>query len=208
MHRLFTHLIFLVSLSSLITVEIFSQESKLAKEPKTQEQRIINTIPSKVPLKVEIINGGMESALEDIQIKITNIGKKPIYYFDISLATAKEFAPQHRVGLISYQFGNPKLGNFSRPFHSLETERSERPPLEAGDSTVFGNIDKNLVEAFWKLMEEKGYSVQSKISLEIGLLRFGDGTGYMTRQAVEMPDAKSSSSDIVKRTPVSFFLRQ
>lgn len=43
------------------------------------------------PIKVEIINGGMDSKLYDAKIQITNISDKRIYLIDFALSTPEDF---------------------------------------------------------------------------------------------------------------------
>ena len=174
-----TQIIFVLALC--FTTAAYTQEK--------EDQRIINKIPTKVPLKIEIINGGMNSALGDLEIRITNKSKLPIYYFSLSLGSEEEFAPRERVGLTALKFGNFRLSDFSQSFDSLEAERAATAPLNPGETFSFG-IDKKMVEPFWNLMEERGLSRKSRITLEFSHLRFGDGTGYTSMSAVDMADPK------------------
>lgn len=179
---------------------VFSQNKK--------EQRIINTLPSKLPIKIEIINGGMKSALEEIEIRVTNIGKRPIYYLALNLASADEFMPRHRVGISTrLTLGNLRLADFSRPPDYLASERANTTPFEPGETKAFG-ISKQEAYWFWKVMEEKGYSSKSKLVLEHITLSFGDGTGYMTPQAVEVTERKEVSPGSIKPTRGGFFLHR
>ena len=186
-------------LTVCFSTTLFSQQ----KEP----QRIINTIPLKVPVKVEIINGGMMSPLDAIEIKVTNIGTKPIYFFDMSISTEKEFAPRNYVGFSSFRIGNVRLYDFSRPFDSLTAERAETTPFESGETAVF-RITKKEAELSWKLMMDYGYPQNSRLIFYMTHLRFGDGTGYVTPQAVEMSDPRPASSNSPPKPSMSFFLRR
>lgn len=174
--------IFVVQITFLIvlcSITVSSQEEV--------ESRIINKIPSHVPLRVEIRNGGLDSNLEDVEIKITNTGTRPIYYLSLTLASAEEFMPRNRVGLgTSLKIGNPKLADYSRSASHFETERANTVPFAPQDSRIFF-IAKQEAEGFWKVMNDKGYPTDSKLVLEIQNLSFGDRTGYFTRDAIEMP---------------------
>lgn len=149
------------------------------------EQRIINTIPSKVPLKVKIINGEMSTPLDEMEIRVTNSGDKPIYFIQLSMASAEEFAPRNRVGLTSFQIGNSELGDFAISQSLIEEKKKRSEPFEPGATRIF-RVDKKLVGPFWDLMNEKGYSNSARIVLQLNILTFADGTGYMTPQAAEM----------------------
>lgn len=174
-------------LTICFTSLVFSQDKK-------EEQRIISTVASKIPLKVEFINNGMKTRLEDIRIKVTNIGEKAIYYAGFGVASAEEFAPRERVGFSSFQIGNGRLSDFSKSFDSLEAERAATTPFEPGDSVVF-RIKKKEAELSWRLMKELGYPDDSKLVFEVSLLRFSDGSGYMgIRNSAEMPDPKDTTS--------------
>ena len=183
--------ILLVSLLVSCVAHIVPAQS-LAITNEEVEQRIVNTIPSKVPLKIEIINGGMESALEDIEIRVTNIGKKAIFFANMGIASQEEFAPRNEVGFSSFQIGNVHISDFSRSFASMSSEVAATIPFAPGDRAVF-RMKKKQAELSWKLMKEYGYPDDSKLILYIDLLRFADGSGYMTPQAVDMPDPKGHS---------------
>lgn len=168
-----------------------------------EEQRIINSVPSKVPIKIEIINGGMKSALEDIEIRITNTGNRVIYYLDLSLTSAEEFMPRHRVGATSIRLGNPKLGDYSQSVDHFLSERAATIPFEPSDSKSF-SITKEKAAGFWRVMQEKGYSPESKLVLELQTLSFGDRTGLFTRDAIEMPGKKIIDPEKPSKEPLDF----
>lgn len=184
------HLRSLWTVISLPAMLLLCSVTPFGQSPQDIEpQRIVNTIPSKVPIKIEFINGGMKSALEDIEIRVTNIGKKSIYYLGLNVSSEKDFQYRHGVGFADFQIGNRSFSDFSRPFATLEAERSETTPFKPGDVIVL-QISKKQAELSWKLMMDYGYARDSRLKLCMSILRFEDGTGFATPQAVEMPEAR------------------
>jgi hypothetical protein len=171
-----------------------------------EEQRIINSVPSKVPIKIEIINGDMKSALQDIEIKVTNISNRPIYYLDLSLASAEEFMPRHRVGVgTRLTIGNSKLADYSQSVDHFRSERANTIPFEPGDSKSF-SVPKEKAAGFWRVMVDKGYSRDAKLVLELQTLSFGDRSGLFTRDAIEMPTEKIVDQEKPTKESFDFFL--
>ncbi|HYO07026.1 MAG TPA: hypothetical protein VER14_08580, partial [Phototrophicaceae bacterium] len=58
-------------LISLFSIQIFAQDA--------EKPRIINSVPEKLPLKIEFINLDKEDFLNELEIKVTNTGDKAIY---------------------------------------------------------------------------------------------------------------------------------
>jgi hypothetical protein len=155
-----------------------------------EDQRFINTLPSKLPYKIEIINGDFGSAVHDVEIRITNIGKRPIYYLALNLASQDEFMTDNRVGLRGYVFGDSKLSYFYYSgTRDLSYERQLATPFEPGETKIF-RVTRIHADGFLRVMEEKGISKPGKIVLEHVTTNFGDGTGFGTRDAIEMPEKK------------------
>lgn len=177
-----------VTLFVLLVVAVFSP-SMFSQDIEKEPQRIVNTIPAKVPIQVEFVNGGMKSALDDIEIRITNTGKKSICYLSVSISSEKDFAYRLGVGFSSFRIGNGRLSNFSQPIEALAAERDETTPLEPGGKASF-RMKKQEAELSWKLMMDYGYPRDSRLKLYLTFLRFGDGSGYATPQAEEMPNPR------------------
>jgi hypothetical protein len=169
----------LLLLLLLLSISVSSQENEC--------QRIVNTVPSKVPIRVEIVNGDTGCALEDTEIRVTNSGKKAIFFLGLSVSSEKEFQYRNGVGFSTFHNGSGTLSDFSRPFSSLTAERAETVPFKPGETIVL-KIPKTEAKASWKMMMDYGYPKDSRLKFYMTLLRFEDGTGYMTPQAVEMPD--------------------
>jgi len=181
--KLIGRLVLVLAMTIALGLHAFSQADV------SEEQRIINTIPSKVPVKIEFINGGMRSALYKIEIRVTNVGKKTIYFMSLGVASEKEFTPRNSVGFSSFHIGNASVSDFSRPFASLKTERDATVPFVPGETRSFW-IKRKEAELSWKLMKDYGYPADAKLILYSDLVRFEDGTGFMSADAVDMPDPK------------------
>ena len=181
----------------LLTSAVFAQ--------RTKDQRIINTIPKKVPLKVEILNDGMDVAIHEIEIKITNTGKKPIYFLDLDLNAEKNNKSEVGIGLPTLNFGNSRYGDLAKTVDSLPSELARTSSLSSEEFIVF-KVSKRDADAFWKLADLRGYSSKTKIVLELKILSYGDGTGFVTSAAVEVPQKKSEIPGLTGSSPTGFFL--
>lgn len=57
-----------------------AQDKDLSSDAQNIDLKIINKVPKHLPIKIEILKGNTEDVLNDAEIKVTNIGEKPIYY--------------------------------------------------------------------------------------------------------------------------------
>ncbi|HEX8652682.1 MAG TPA: putative metal-binding motif-containing protein [Pyrinomonadaceae bacterium] len=146
------------------------------------ERVIENQIPRHLPIKVEFQNLKAEPLLRNLQIKVTNTSKKPIYFLDMAI-----LFPGIKVGgygiIIPLRYGRMELIDFNEPL------RAEDTPITPGESYVF-TVPKDDVESF----EHHAASIhlaQSQIRmvhLVFQQLNFGDGTGFVSTGGTPMPN--------------------
>lgn len=138
------------------------------------EQRIINKVPKHLPIEVEIINGDMKSKLEDVKIKIKNIGDKPIFYLRIDILTTEDSSKfqGRRIGLPNLKYGNPRLGDFTNV--AEEGDISLKP-----DEEIIFEIKEKDVENLNKFLAENFISSELRFELMFQMIHFGDKTGFI-----------------------------
>jgi hypothetical protein len=168
------------------------------------EQRLINKVQKYIPLKVEILNGDMNSKIEDIKIKITNTSEKPVYFLNFDISTSGDSAgdvKQKSGGLYSLKtlsYGDVKFGR-----NSKLKEESDEVFLKKGDNIIF-DISKVLADAFTRMMRENGVDANTTLFLVFQRLSYGDGTGFMGSNAIAYPVKKKQTS-LIPSIPKSFF---
>lgn len=135
-----------------------------------QLTKVENKIPKSVPIKVEVKNYDSENWVEDLEIKVTNIGDKPIYFLILNLitdVTAQDGVP---IGFpFIYGQENPDL--YSEDGIAKETDKSIAP----NKSYTFKN-SKFRVES-WALGRHLRIGDPQTAQIRFGWLSFGDGTG-------------------------------
>lgn len=138
------------------------------------EDRIINTVPKTVPLKIEILNAGTDDFFNDLRIKVTNTGDKPIYSLRLVLLVPNSKSPIGE-SAIFFRYGRMELW-----FDKVEIPTEKDPSIQPDESYTF-KIDKQTVKIYTKLFSEGSLSSTINSRLEFTELRYGDRTGYTRR---------------------------
>ena len=146
-----------------------------AREPDYLESdKIIeDQIPPGVPIDVEIKNLKTNSLLRDIEVKVTNTAKKPIYYLELGIVLPDNLSPDGYPIDFPLQYGRAELIKFESPLEVGDI------PIQPGESITLKIIGNNLV-AFERLVA-KGRIAQAEVKrvyLMFRHLNFGDRTGF------------------------------
>ncbi len=137
-----------------------------------KDSKIINKVPSHLPIKIEIINEESNEPLRDLRIKVTNVSNKPVYFLKFFVSTNEDFvSPNGSQYGFPLKYGRPQLIKFS------ERASIEDIPLKKGDSHIF-NIDPTEAKRFNESMSASFRSRPEYYLLEFQFLSFGDGTGF------------------------------
>lgn len=165
----------------------FSAIAANAQEEKksSQKQLIVNTVPKTVPIKIEISDNDFNSPPEQFVIRITNTGDKPIYLINLNVRSAEKITGNF-IGLGILNYGNVTLGDFTLSAEQTAQEREKSESLAANESVELV-ITKEQVLSFRKFLSERNYRDFPRMILNLSVLSFGDGTGFMTPTAVPMP---------------------
>ena len=156
---------------------VFGQESEGKKI--LPEEIIDNKVPTHLPIKVEILYGKKRHTLENVEIKITNTGKRPIYYLDFLLSTSG-FPMEYNVAWLT--FGRHEM-------RTLQERATADDPFLGPDDTYVFQLDNKRVENFRKSRAAQGL-YPTNYGLVVQVLGFGDGTGYMGPEGSEFPSRK------------------
>lgn len=161
--------VLLLSIISLTDKSVFGQLTKIE-----------NKLPKIVPLEVEFKNYHKENWWHDLEIKVTNTGKKPIYYLSMYLwldATYPESGgPESGKPMaISFDFGDLR-----RFFSSTngETAALEDPAILPGESYTF-RVPDNYVKGYDLRKKLGSFNEPREAQLEHGWTNFGDDTGIL-----------------------------
>lgn len=132
---------------------------------------IENTIPKNVPIKIEVKNQDSANWIEDLEIEVTNTGKKPIYFLLLFLTLDKKTEKGDSYGF-SFNYGDKTL-------YSTEGLAQENVFATYPNETYNFKIKEDSVRG-WKLHKNNNFGTfiePRKGYLKLGWLSFGDGTG-------------------------------
>jgi hypothetical protein len=147
--------------------------SKAKDHDSLDSDRIIeDQIPPGVPIEVEIRNLKTDSLLRDIEIKVTNTAKKPIYFLELGMVLPDNLSPD------GYPIGFPlRYGRLA--LIKLESPLADDVPLVPRASCTLKIPERN-IRGFDGLVA-KGKIAQAevkKVYLTFRGLTFGDNTGF------------------------------
>jgi hypothetical protein len=139
-----------------------------------ESERIIeDLIPPGVPINVEIKNLKTSSLLRDIEVKVTNTAKKPIYYLDLGIVLPDNLSQAGYPIGFPLCYGRPELIKFETPLESGDIA------LQPGDSFVFKIPENNRMAFEKRVAKEKSIQAEVKrVYLMFHYLNFGDKTGF------------------------------
>lgn len=149
-------------------------------------------IPSHLPIKVELKNLKTNSLLRDMEIKVTNEAKKPIYYLELGIVLPDVLSSAGGTLGFPLRYGRTALIKFDTPLQADDV------PLQPGESFIFKVAKENL-DAF-DIQAAKGKRAsQSELKrayLMFHNLNFGDKTGFsMTNGSPEPSLPKERSAN-------------
>ncbi|MFN7945494.1 MAG: hypothetical protein U0Z53_09090 [Blastocatellia bacterium] len=137
-----------------------------------EEPREIRQVKKDHPaLKIKAIrNHRKKTWLRDMEIEVTNITNRPIYFIRLGMSFPDIKLSEVPVGE-SLIFGNHKLLDFANH------PQPDDPFLKPGESYVF-KLPKDRVEVMEKFLSHRSPESALKINLEIEDIRFDDGSGF------------------------------
>jgi hypothetical protein len=165
-----------------------------AKEPDSLDsERILeDQLPPRLPIKVELKNLKTNSLLRDLEIKVTNEAKKPIYYLELGIVLPDVLSSAGGTLGFPLRYGRTALIKFDSPLQPDDV------PLQPGESFVFKIAETNR-KAFDQLASKGQNPSQGELKkayLMFHSLNFGDKTGFGTTGGSPVPrTAKERSAN-------------
>lgn len=136
----------------------------------SQGIEVENKLPQAVPLKVEFKHHDTENWVRNLRIKVTNVGKKSIYYLDLRLNL--DILERGSPVAFAFSFGEKK--KFYSPYGLAN---DDDPVILPGGSYEF-RVKANLADAWDRGKKSRvDFYQPRKGELSLSWLDFGDGTG-------------------------------
>ena len=171
---------FIFSAILLILVVFFANQIVFGQLSDQDLPTVSNEVPEKLPLKIEIILPENEDGFpQDIKVKVTNTGNRPIYslrlFLDIIDAPQKQpgLAPNGTIPGFGFNLDYGRKPLFSA-YDGIPTE--EDIPIKPDESYTF-EIDKKYAKIV-KRGFERSFYFPKLYELKFRDLSYGDGTGF------------------------------
>jgi hypothetical protein len=148
---------------------------------------IENQIPAHLPLKVELLNLDKEPLLANIEVKVTNTSKKPIYFLELAITLPDFSLPQGAPLGYVFQYGRSDLATFKEPANS------EDKPINPNESYVF-KVTGEMLSIFEEQMTQINHTQSEvrRVYLFFAQLNFGDKTGFLSNAGTPIPNVTST----------------
>ncbi len=178
--------IFLTIFSSALFLTCFalsgySQDKSVSVAVAKDENKIIirHKLPKFVPLKIELTGLDSADVLRDFEVKITNIGEKPIYSLRYSLQTVDVKISGVPLGLLSFEYGRHELSGGANESEENNVKPTD-VPINPNESVTF-KLDKDTIKVH-KINIETGFIQKPKIYELVFIdLTYADRTGFTKR---------------------------
>lgn len=153
-------------------------QKKVECEDAEEEERVIEVLNDNHPaVKISAIrNYRKKTWLHCLEIEVTNISNKPIYYLNLGLSFPEMRRGDAPIGDY-FRFGSFNGGLFAHQ------PKPEDPSIKPGEKYVF-RFQKDRIEVYEQMAKygDFDHSVTKRLELEIELISFGDGTGFMNSE--------------------------
>lgn len=192
---------FLFCLATLFTVTSVMFTTVVAQD----EERITirHSLPKHVPLKVELLNLDSNDVLSDFEVKVTNVGEKPIYSlrFEFETVDVKMFGSPIS---ISFRYGRHELSGGANEGEGQKLRPTDEPINL--DETVTFKLSKTQARVRKRNIETGLYQKPLVYELVFIDLMYGDGTGFSRSGPVQKKNLNDSESKAcLTPEPLAFF---
>lgn len=190
--RLF--LFFVIFLASIPLLEGIASRSVAQS---TEERELENRIPKHLPIKVKMKKEKEklfkdlknEKWMRDLELEVTNIGDKPIYFLDFHVSITDVQAPNGTNIAFPLRYGNHELADFGNKAGPDDI------PIKPGETYVLKAYDSNV--RGWDLFRRNHNKPQpKKLILRFQVLSFGDGTGFMGTHGGPIPEPPKAKASL------------
>lgn len=143
------------------------------------ERIIEDQIPPHLPIKIEFENLDTEPLLSNLEIKVTNTSKKPIYYLRLGIILPDVLSSTGDQIAFSLRYG--RIIDFE------EAVRPEDVPILPGESYVFKTPEPYLSKL------KPRHSEIRRVFLFFQMINFGDKTGFWGTDGSPIPNVRKTS---------------
>lgn len=164
--------------------------------PPGQEKKLDSRIPQHLPIRVKVKNLDRRKWVHDLEVQVTNLADKPIYYLDFRLILPHtRSAPGPQVGF-PLRYGRTQFVSFATPVESGDV------PIQPAKTHTFRIAESNAKG--WDHVRATGERPEPKrLQLVFQVLNFGDGTGYSDAGGTPIDISRGSSVNKTFAPPLS-----
>ncbi len=141
------------------------------KAPPKQQKRLESIIPRHLPIKVKVNNLNNSKWAHDLEVVVTNISQKPIYFLDLHIILPEIKSPAGPNVGFPLRYGRIDFVKFTTPVEPADV------PIQPGGTHIF-KIPANSAKGLDYLKAKEHTPEPKRIQLIFQVLNFGDGTGY------------------------------
>ncbi len=191
-----------------LTITVSSQETTpVPHDPRVfggPERKLYNGVPPQLPLRFDIKNVTSERWIHDLEIEVTNVSDKPIYYMDMYVFPVGFKSPEgHRIAYW-LKYGRVKLINYAEPLQPDDV------PIKPGGKHTF-KVSESDAKGWDAFRRQENRAEPTKLELQFQRINFGDGTGFgpggkamnihrkaiAVEQCLPPPETRPGSSSVV-----------
>jgi hypothetical protein len=163
----------------------------------SEERELEDKVPKHLPIRVKIKKEKEkefkdlknEKWMRDLEVEVTNIGDKPIYFLDFHVSMPDIQAPNGTNMAFRLRYGNYELGNFDN------RAGPDDIPIKPGETCILKAYDSNV--RGWDLFRRNHNKPQpKKLILRFQVLSFGDGTGFESTVGLPIPEPPKAKSGL------------
>lgn len=153
-----------------------------------KEKKLENRIPQHLPIRVKVRNLDRRKWVHELEVQVTNLSDKPIYYLDLHVILPETESPQAPKIGFPLRYGRIAFVKFTTPVEPGDE------PIQPGRTHIF-KISEMHAKGWDHLRVNDSRPEPRRIQLLFQVLNYGDGTGYA--------DASGTPIDIHKSVGVN-----
>jgi hypothetical protein len=147
---------------------------------KVDKITVRQALPIFVPLKIELFNLDSTDVLQDLEVKVINISKKPIYYLRFEFETVDVKISGAPIAF-RLEYGRHELNSGANEDEDQNLKPTDKP-VNPNEFIIF-KLNKYTLKAHKRNIETGMYQKPSIYKLNFIDLMHGDGTGFTKRGA-------------------------
>lgn len=162
-----------------------------------EERELEDKIPKHLPIKVKVKKEKEKSFkdlkndkwMRDLEVEVTNIGDKPIYFLYFVVTLDGITAPNGTNVSFPLMYGRSELG-------SIENKaEADDIPIKPGETHVFKAYESN-VRGWDSFRKNHNKPQPNKLIFKFQVLSFGDGTGFESTGGIPFPEPRKEKSSL------------